>query len=230
MPPIRLMISCGGILEREQVIQRVRASGLIAIMRHTDASRAIDTADALLSAGADVVEVTMNTSGARGMLRAIAEHFGDRLVVGAGTVLSVAAAEEAIAAGATLLVSPHLDETIVRFAAERKVAVIPGAFTPTEIFRAWTNGASFVKVFPAGPVGPRYVRDVLAPLNDIPLVPTGGITIENAGEFIRAGAAALGLGSALVDPRLVAAGSFAKITETARSFLDAIRQARGAAP
>ncbi len=213
-------------MDREEVIRRVRDSGLIAIMRHTDARRAIETAEALVAGGADVVEVTMNTAGAIGMVEAITAHFGSRLVVGAGTVLSVAAAEEAVAAGARLLVSPHLDEAIVGYAVERRVAVIPGAFTPTEIFRAWSAGASLVKVFPSGPVGPRYIRDVLAPLNDVPLVPTGGVTLENAGEFIRAGAAALGLGSALVDPRLVVSGDFAKLTDTARAFLATIRQAR----
>jgi 2-dehydro-3-deoxyphosphogluconate aldolase/(4S)-4-hydroxy-2-oxoglutarate aldolase len=196
-------------------------------MRHTEASRAIDTADALCGAGVEVIEVTMNTDGAVGMLAAIAERFQGRLAIGAGTVLSVDAAQQAVEAGARLLVSPHLDEELVRFAVERDIAVIPGAFTPTEILRAWTAGGSLVKVFPAGPVGPRYLRDVLAPLNDIPLVPTGGVTLDNAGEFIRAGATALGLGSALVDPRLVRAGKFDQIAETARAFLAAIQSARG---
>ncbi len=214
------------MVEREEVVRRVRATGLIAILRHTEASRAIDTAEALVAAGADVVEVTLNTAGAIGMLQAIAARFGDRLVVGAGTVLSADRAREAIDAGASLIVCPHLDEAIVRCAANRNVASIPGSFTPTEIFRAWTAGASMVKVFPAGPVGPRYIRDVLAPLNDIPLVPTGGVTLENAAEFIRAGAAALGLGSALVDPKLVAAGEFDQLTATARAFLAAIQSGR----
>jgi 2-dehydro-3-deoxyphosphogluconate aldolase / (4S)-4-hydroxy-2-oxoglutarate aldolase len=214
-------------LEREAVIHRIRAGGLIAILRHTEASRAIDTAEALIAAGVDTVEVTLNTAGALGMLEVIASRFGDRLVVGAGTVLSVDAARQAIDAGASLIVCPHLDEGIVHCAVERGVASVPGAFTPTEIFRAWSVGASMVKVFPAGPVGPRYIRDVLAPLNDVPLVPTGGVNLDNAAEFIRAGAAALGLGSALVDPKLVAAGRFDQLTEIARAFLAAIRSGRG---
>jgi 2-dehydro-3-deoxyphosphogluconate aldolase / (4S)-4-hydroxy-2-oxoglutarate aldolase len=216
------------VLQRDEVIRRTRDSGLIAILRHTEARRAIETAEALQSAGVEVVEVTMNTAGALGMLEAIGGHFGDRLVVGAGTVLSVESAEQAIAAGAALVVSPHLDEAIVRYCVDHGVAVIPGGFTPTEILRAWTAGASLVKVFPAGPVGPRYLRDVLAPLNDVPMVPTGGVSLDNATEFIRAGAAALGLGSALVNPRLVAAGQFAQIADTARAFLDAVRAGRAA--
>ena len=216
-------------MNREEVTHRITSSGLIAIMRHTEARRAIETAEALREASVEVVEVTMNTSGALEMLRALTTHFGQNLVIGAGTVLSVDAARQAMDAGARLIVSPHLDEAIVRFSVEHGVVVIPGAFTPTEILRAWTSGASLVKVFPAGPVGPRYLRDLLAPLNDIPLVPTGGVTLDNAADFIRAGAAALGLGSALVDPRLVSAGRFVEITQTARSFLEAIRSARGLA-
>jgi 2-dehydro-3-deoxyphosphogluconate aldolase/(4S)-4-hydroxy-2-oxoglutarate aldolase len=213
-------------MDRDEVLQRIRSSGLIAIMRHTEASRAIETAEALVAGGADVVEVTLNTRGALEMLRAIAQHFGSRLVVGAGTVLSSDAAIEAVDSGAGLIVSPHLDESIVRTCAERQIACIPGSFTPTEILRAWRAGASMVKVFPAGPVGPRYIRDVRAPLNDIPLVPTGGVTLENAAEFIRAGASALGLGTALVDPKLVAAGDWDRLTSTASAFGEAIRAGR----
>ena len=217
-------------MEQEEVVQRVRSSGLIAILRHTEASLAKDTAAALLEAGIDVVEVTLNTRGALEMLGAISRHFGERLVVGAGTVMSPEAADQAIAAGARLIVCPHLDEAIVHRAVERGVAVIPGGFTPTEIVRAWAAGASFVKVFPAGPVGPRYIRDVLAPLSHIPLVPTGGVSLENATEFIRAGSAALGLGSALVNPELVAAGRFAELTETARAFVAAVQAGREKSP
>lgn len=214
-------------MHREDVIRRIRTSGLIAILRHTDAQKAIETAQALHAAGVDVVEVTLNTQGALEMVRTLIEHFGDRLVIGAGTVLSTEAAQGAIAAGARLIVSPHLDEAIVRLAVAREIAVIPGAFTPTEIYRAWTSGGSLVKVFPAGSVGPRYIRDLLAPLDQVPLVPTGGVNLENAADFIKAGAAALGLGSALVDPRLVKEGRFDQISETARAFLATIRTARG---
>jgi len=216
-------------VERTETNERIRRTGLIAILRHTDAKRAIETAEALQSAGVEVVEVTMNTTGALDMLRALHAHFGENLAIGAGTVLSTDSAAQAVNAGAQLLVSPHLDERIVQFAVERELAVIPGAFTPTEIFRAWMAGASFVKVFPAGPVGPRYLRDVLAPLNEIPLVPTGGVNLDNAAEFIRAGAAALGLGSALVDPKLVSAGRFDDLRDTARAFLAAVQTGRGTA-
>lgn len=214
-------------MDRVDVIRHIRTTGLIAILRHTDSNRAIETGEALKAAGVTVVEVTMNTAGAVEMVRALTRHFGDSVAVGAGTVLSIDAAQQAIEAGARLIVSPHFDEELVHFTVSREIAVIPGAFTPTEIFRASSAGANFVKVFPAGPVGPRYIKDVLAPLNEIPLVPTGGVNLDNAAEFIRAGASALGLGSALVDPRLVASGQYAKITETARAFLAAVREGRG---
>lgn len=216
------------IVKPEVVTARVRESGLIAILRHTEASLAVETAVALRDAGVRVVEVTMNTSGALDMLRAIRDHAGDTMIVGAGTVLMPEGVDRAVDAGATLIVSPHLDEAIVRRATSVGVAVVPGAFTPTEIFRAWNSGASLVKVFPSGPVGPRYIRDVLAPLNDIPLVPTGGVNLENAAEFIRAGAAALGLGSALVDPKLVANRQFDRLAATARQFVAAIQEGRTA--
>ena len=214
-------------MDKVEVVARTRSTGIVAIMRHTEAGRAIETAEALLGAGVEVIEVTMNTAGALGMINRLVAHFGDRVVVGAGTVLSVDAAKEAVDAGARLLVSPHLDEGIVCYAGEAEIAVIPGAFTPTEIFRAWSAGASLVKVFPAGPVGPRYIRDVLAPLNQIPLLPTGGVNLENAAEFIRAGASALGLGSALVDPKLVAEGKYDQIARTAAAFGEAVRLGRG---
>jgi len=213
-------------MNRDEVVARTRSTGIIAIMRHTEATRAIETAEALLGAGVEIVEVTMNTAGALGMIAALGKHFGDRIVVGAGTVMSVDAAREAVDAGAQILVSPHLDVDIVVYAVESGIAVVPGAFTPTEIFRGWSAGASFVKVFPAGPVGPRYIKDVLAPLNQVSLIPTGGVNLDNAAEFIRAGAAALGLGSALVDPKLVGEGKYEQIATAARGFRAAVQVGR----
>ncbi|MBI2940318.1 MAG: bifunctional 4-hydroxy-2-oxoglutarate aldolase/2-dehydro-3-deoxy-phosphogluconate aldolase [Chloroflexi bacterium] len=214
------------IVPKDEVVARIRASGLIAIMRHTDAAAAVETVQALRDGGVEIVEVTMNTAGALGMLRALANHFGDAIVLGAGTVMDVAAVDAAAEAGARLVVSPHLDEVLVRRAGEQGIAVIPGAFTPTEVVRAWRAGADFVKVFPAGPVGPNYIRGLRAPLGQIPLIPTGGITLENATAFVRAGAAALGLGSALVDTRLVARADWPALSARARSFVGAVRAGR----
>jgi len=152
------------------------------------------------------------------MLRAMRDSVGDRAVLGAGTVLDIAAADEALAAGAAFIVSPHTDTELVREMAARGVVCIPGALTPSEVLSAWRAGASVVKLFPAGPVGAGYLKDLRGPLADIPLLPTGGVTLDNAATFIAAGAWGLGLGSALVAPDLVASGRFDELTRRAAAF------------
>jgi 2-dehydro-3-deoxyphosphogluconate aldolase/(4S)-4-hydroxy-2-oxoglutarate aldolase len=198
-------------------------------MRRTESSLAVDTAEALLAGGVSVVEVTLNTPGALDMLTALAKHFGDRMAIGAGTVMSPEEVRQALDAGARFIVSPHTDPAVIEAARSAGAPAAPGAFTPTEIVRAWQAGASVVKVFPVGSVGPRYLRDVLAPLTQIPLLPTGGVTLENAAEFIRAGARGLGLGSDLVAPKAVAARDFASITERAGRFVEEVAKGRGQA-
>ena len=191
---------------------------VVAILRRTEARLAVETAEALLRGGVSVIEVTLNSPGALDMLRAIRDAVGDRAVVGAGTVLDVAAAEEALEVGAQFIVSPHTDAVLVSAMAARGVACIPGALSPTEVLSAWRAGAAVVKLFPAGPLGAGYQKDLRGPLADIPLLPTGGVTLENAPTFIAAGAWGLGLGSALVAPDLVADGRFDELTRRAASF------------
>jgi len=210
----------------EPLVQRICDAGVIAIMRRTDSSLAVETGRALLEGGVEVVEVTLNTTGAEDMLRALAAELGDRMLIGAGTVMTADEVRRAVDAGARFVVSPHTDEGVIKAAREAGLPSLPGAFTPTEIVHAWRLGASLVKVFPVGPVGPRYLRDVLAPLTHIPLVPTGGVTLENAAEFVKAGARALGLGSDLVAPKAVAARDFASITDRARRFVEEVRRGR----
>ena len=193
-------------------------SRVVAILRRTEAHLAVETAEALLKGGISVIEVTLNTPGALDMLRAMRDAVGDRAVLGAGTVLDIAAADEALAAGAQFIVSPHTDLDLVREMASRGVPCIPGALSPTEVLSAWRTGASVVKLFPAGPVGAGYLKDLRGPLADIPLLPTGGVTFENAATFIAAGAWGLGLGSALVAPDLVASGRFDELTRRAAAF------------
>jgi 2-dehydro-3-deoxyphosphogluconate aldolase/(4S)-4-hydroxy-2-oxoglutarate aldolase len=152
------------------------------------------------------------------MLRAMRDAVGDRAVRGAGTVLDIPAADEALAAGAQFIVSPHTDVELVREMSSRGVPCIPGAFSATEVLSAWRAGASVVKLFPAGPVGAGYLKDLRGPLADIPLLPTGGVTLDNAATYIDAGAWGLGLGSALVAPDLVTAGRFDELTSRAAAF------------
>ena len=193
-------------------------SRVVAILRRTEAALAVETAEALLRGGIFVIEVTLNTPGALDMLRAMRDSVGDRAVLGAGTVLDIAAADEALAAGAAFIVSPHTDTELVREMAARGVVCIPGALTPSEVLSAWRAGASVVKLFPAGPVGAGYLKDLRGPLADIPLLPTGGVTLDNAASFITAGAWGLGLGSALVAPDLVASGRFDELTRRAAAL------------
>jgi 2-dehydro-3-deoxyphosphogluconate aldolase/(4S)-4-hydroxy-2-oxoglutarate aldolase len=210
----------------DPLVQRIFDAGIVAIMRRTEAALAVETAEALLAGGVSVVEVTLNTPGAEEMLRALASRLGDRMLIGAGTVMSPEEVRRALAAGARFVVSPHTDSDVIAAARRGGAPAIPGAFTPTEIVRAWQLGASVVKLFPVGSVGPRYLRDVLAPLTDVPLLPTGGVTLDNAAEFVRAGARGLGLGSDLVSPKAVAGRDFASITERARRFVDELRRGR----
>src|SRR5438093_13496 len=169
-------------------LERVRRTGVVAIMRHTEASLAIEAAEALLRGGVDVVEVTMNTAGAIGMIAQLTKQFGERMVVGAGTVLSIGAVRQALDAGARFVVAPNTDPKVIALCNQLGVPVVPGAFTPTEVVTAWHLGADLVKVFPVSSVGARYIRDLRGPLPDIPLVPTGGITTDNVADFIKAGA------------------------------------------
>src|SRR5216683_8185636 len=206
------------MMQHVSVPPSLEKSRVVAILRRTQARLAVETAEALLAGGISVIEVTLNTPGALEMLRAMRDEVGDRAVLGAGTVLDIAAAEPALEAGAQFIVSPHTDIELVREMASRGVACIPGALSPSEVLSAWRAGASVVKLFPAGPVGAGYLKDLRGPLADIPLLPTGGVTLDNAATYIAAGAWGLGLGSALVAPDLVAGRRFDELTRRAAAF------------
>jgi len=187
--------------------------GVVAIARHVRADSVAGLADALLAGGIGAFELTLNDpeSDALATLAAAADHVaagGHRLAIGAGTVLSVEAAKRAVDAGASFLVAPHLDVEVVAWAGARGIPMLPGAATPTEVLAAWRAGAAAVKVFPASVLGPGFLRELRGPFPDIPLQPTGGISVETAGAFIEAGAIAVGIGSWLFadrDPAVVTA-------------------------
>jgi 2-dehydro-3-deoxyphosphogluconate aldolase/(4S)-4-hydroxy-2-oxoglutarate aldolase len=200
---------------------QLEQSRVVAIMRHTEPTQAVRTVQALLDGGVCVIEVTFNSRGVLDMLRAIDQEFGERVLLGAGTVLDLDSANQALDNGARFIVSPHIDADLVRALSDRGVPTVPGAFTASEVLAARRAGASVVKVFPVGGVGPGYIKDLLGPLGGTPLMPTGGITLDNAADFIRAGAWGLGVGSSLVDAKTVAAGNFPEITRRARGFIEA---------
>jgi 2-dehydro-3-deoxyphosphogluconate aldolase/(4S)-4-hydroxy-2-oxoglutarate aldolase len=206
-------------------IRHLVESRALGIIRVNQAGDLVRIAQALYAGGLSCVEITMTTPGA---LRAIEEAAGelDGVLMGAGTVLDAATARQAILAGAEFLVTPTLEPDVIEMAHRYGKVVIPGAMTPTEILTAWEMGADMVKVFPASILGPKYLRAVHGPLPQIPLVPTGGITGENAGDFIRAGAAMVCGGSWLVDKKAVAGGRYEFLTERARILLEAVKNAR----
>jgi 2-dehydro-3-deoxyphosphogluconate aldolase/(4S)-4-hydroxy-2-oxoglutarate aldolase len=214
------------VVARPEIPVRLEQSRIVAILRRTDPGAAVATAEALAGGGIPTLEVTCDSPGAVDMIRAIIQALGDRVLVGAGTVLDAVTAQAALDAGAQFLVSPHIDADLVRSFTSRGVAWIPGAFTATEVLLAWRAGAVVVKLFPAGSVGPGYIRDLLGPLREVPLLPTGGITLENAASFLQAGAWGLGMGSALVGPELVAAGRFDELQDRARRLTQMLADSR----
>ncbi len=213
-------------MDRLGTLGRIVDTGVVAVVRLQSSERLLQVAEAIAAGGVSTIEFTMTTPGAIATLERASAAMGDRVVLGAGTVLDGATARAAILAGARFIVAPTLSRETIETCHRYDVAVIPGAYTPTEILTAWEWGADLVKVFPATGLGPRYFRDVLAPLPQVRLVPTGGVDVDTAGAFIAAGAAAVGTGSSLVDPRAVAAEDFDALTERARSFRAAVDAAR----
>lgn len=215
----------------ERVLNIISANPLVVIVRLADLSAAVPLTQALLAGGVTVLEFTLTNPAAlaaisevKAALPAFAEG---RAVIGAGTVLDPAAARASIEAGAQFIVSPHTHLETIATCCQLGVPCMPGALTPTEIVTAWHAGASAVKVFPARAFGPAYIKDMLAPLPQIKLMPTGGVDLTNIGQFFKNGAFAVGLGSNLVDERLVAAGDWAALAAKASSYVQAVRAARG---
>lgn len=205
----------------------IEATGVTAVVRLEDLSRAEHLADALLAGGVRCIEFTLTNRQAVAVIEQVRASHGDRMLVGAGTVLDPESARAAITAGAQFVVTPTLRLSTIELCRRYSVPILCGAFSPTEILTAWEAGADWVKVFPASAGGPRYLREIRGPLPQIKLVPTGGVSLENAGEFIKAGAAAVAVGSNLVPASQVAAGAWDEIAAVGRRFIEAVAAARG---
>ena len=215
-------------MNKSEVLKQIREIGIIPVVRATTADEAMRAIDAIREGGISVLEITMTVPGAVGVIEQVAARFGDDALVGAGTVLDAETAKACISAGAQFIVSPALNMETIAYCREEDVAVMPGALTPTEVVQAWNAGADFVKVFPAGAVGgASYLKALKAPLPQIELVPTGGVSLITAADFIKAGAAALGVGADLVDIRAIREGQAALITERAKQFVEIVRISRG---
>lgn len=214
-------------MNKSEVLKQIEEVGIIPVVRATTADEAMRAIDAIRGGGIAVLEITMTVPGAVGVIEQVATRLGSDALVGAGTVLDAETAKACISAGAQFIVSPSLNLDTIAFCREHDVAVMPGALTPTEVVQAWNAGADFVKVFPAGAVGgASYIKALKAPLPQIELVPTGGVSLKTAADFIKAGAAALGVGADLVDITAIREGQAALITERAKQFVEIVRQAR----
>lgn len=205
---------------------RIETGNVVAVVRLDDLSKAVELTKALAAGGVTSVEFTFTNPKAAQVITTVREALGDEAFIGAGTVLDAETARTAILAGAEYVVTPSFRPATIEMCRRYSVATVIGAFTPTEILSAWEAGADFVKVHPASLGGPKYFKDVLAPFPHVKLIPSGGVTLENAADFIKAGAVAVGLGSALVDPKAIEAGDWAAITARARSLSESIAAAK----
>lgn len=211
---------------RSEKLASIKACGVVAVLRADRPDALVQVAQAIGRGGIGAVEITMTTPGALDVIGECANRLGDDILLGAGTVLDPETARAAILAGAEYIVTPTLNPDVITLCRRYDKVIIPGALTPTEILTAWECGGDIVKVFPATAVGPRYFKDVKAPLPQIDLMPTGGVDLDNAGDFIQAGACAVAVGGNLVDKAAVAAGKWHVLTDTARQYVEAVRNAR----
>jgi len=215
-------------MEKREVFNRMVSEGLIPVIRVASAPEAIDVADAIKEGGVTLIEITMSVAGAIDAIKELTKKYKDDIIMGAGTILDPETGRAALLAGAQFLVTPTLNLDLIQLAHRYSAVIVPGAATPTEILTAWNAGADMVKVFPAGQLGgPEYIKALRGPLPQILYVPTGGVNLQNAGAFIKAGATALGVGGELVDKKAVKEKKFNIITENTRAFLKAIKEARG---
>ena len=215
-------------MAKEQQLRRLIDHCLVAVIRAPSGDLLADVAEALLAGGVQVMEVTFTVPGAVRVLERVAEKLGDRILLGAGTVLDAETARAALLAGAEFIVSPSTNLDVIRLCRRYDKLVLPGAFTPTEVVTAWEAGADIVKIFPADVGGPAYLKALRGPLPQVRLLPTGGVDLTTAADFLRAGACALGVGSSLVEPKAVQQGDLQRIESLARQFVAVVQQARGA--
>jgi 2-dehydro-3-deoxyphosphogluconate aldolase/(4S)-4-hydroxy-2-oxoglutarate aldolase len=211
---------------KEQLFSQMSEAGVVAVIRAKSKDQLLDIANALIAGGVPSIEVTMSTPKAIAGIEALADKLGDKAIVGVGTCLDAATARDAIAAGAQFVVSPVLALDVIETSRRYGKICVPGAYTPTEILRAWTAGADVVKVFPATTLGPGYFKDILAPLPQVKLTPTGGVDTKTTPAWIKAGAVFVGAGSALVSKDALEKGDWNAITANAKAFVEAVKAGR----
>lgn len=209
------------------VMAGIQASGVVAVVRVDNSEEAIGAVCAVRDGGVQAIEVTFTVPNAEKIIARLANDLGDSILLGAGTVTTIAQAQMAIDAGAAYLISPGFDVEVVSYALGKGVPFFPGVMTPSEVLAAKKAGVEVVKLFPAGRFGPAYLKDLLAPFPGLKIMPTGGIDVNNAADYIKAGAFALGVGGKLVDKAAIKAGNWQALTDTAKDLMRAVREARG---
>jgi 2-dehydro-3-deoxyphosphogluconate aldolase / (4S)-4-hydroxy-2-oxoglutarate aldolase len=213
-------------MSKDSAISRVLNSGVVAILRAPSGEMLADVAAALCAGGVEAIEVTFTVPSAHRVLEQVVSRLGDKILLGAGTVLDPETARIALLSGAEFIVCPTVNPEVIRLCRRYDKVVMPGALTPTEVLTAWELGADIVKVFPSDFTGPAYLKALHGPLPQIRLMPTGGVNLQTAADFLRAGACALGVGSALVDPKAVAARDTARIESLGRQYVEIVRKTR----
>jgi 2-dehydro-3-deoxyphosphogluconate aldolase/(4S)-4-hydroxy-2-oxoglutarate aldolase len=213
-------------MSKQSNLNRVLNGGVVAILRSPSGEMLGEVAQALLSGGVEVIEITFTVPRAHKVLEQVADRLGDKILLGAGTVLDAETARTALLAGAEFIVAPTVNREVIQLCRRYDKMVMPGALTPTEVLTAWEAGADIVKVFPSDFTGPGYLKALLGPLPQVRLMPTGGVNLKTAADFLRAGACALGIGGALADPKAIAARDFVKIESLARQYVEIVRGVR----
>ncbi len=213
-------------MSREANLRRVLDTGIVSIIRAKSGDQLVNVAKALYEGGIDVIEVTFTVPGVLDIIAAVKKALGDKILLGAGTVLDPETGRAAILAGAEFLVTPTINTDVIRMCNRYSKVIMPGGFTPTEILTAWDAGADIVKVFPAEIGGPPFLKAVHGPLPHVRLLPTGGVNLETLPAFLKAGACAVGLGSQLVEAKAVESGDMARITSLAQQYVGLVKKTR----
>jgi 2-dehydro-3-deoxyphosphogluconate aldolase / (4S)-4-hydroxy-2-oxoglutarate aldolase len=213
-------------MPKDATVARIVNSGVVAVIRAPSGEMLLEVAKALLAGGVEAIEVTFTVPGAAKVIEQVANELGNKILLGAGTVLDSETARTALLAGAEFIVAPTVNLEVIRLCRRYDKAVIPGALTPTEVLTAWEAGADVVKVFPSELTGPGYVKALHGPLPQVRLMPTGGVTLQTAADFLKGGACALGIGGALVELKAVASRDMARIESLARQFVEIVKTTR----
>lgn len=213
-------------MRSSDVFGLIKDTGIVAILRGIDEDKSIRTVEALCKGGVRAIEVTFNTPGADSIILSILGRFKGEIIIGAGTVTNPATAVRAMECGAEFVLAPNTDAEVISTVKKYGKTMVPGAFTPTEVLKCYELGADIVKVFPVSSVGPKYISDLRGPYDYIDMMPVGGVDINNAGEFIRAGAIAVGVGGSLIKKELLASGNYKAIEELAKRYMDEVKKAR----